>query len=157
MSVNLPIRKGEGRFNLQFSIPDRVKQTIESQKALGDLQFLQLLSDDARLIFEQGSITGAGTIVSVTPDTGTTFFYLGAVVQNVEPTGGTDGIFSLRNNGSTREAVTLIVGADPYQFNIPFDRLVGNMSDTFTITASTADVDAEASLYGFVINTENIQ
>ena len=150
MSVQVPIGRGIGKFpKLRFSQPE---PQLTAQLAHSDLSFLQNLTEDLRLTINTGSITTANDIITITPDTGTTFYFLGGVIQNTDTI---EGEFQIVNNGQVREIV-LLQADEIYEIKLPLDRLVGNMRDTFTITGNTALVSATASLFGWNENTIKI-
>ena len=152
--IQVPIGKGITKFpNLRFSQPEERKTKLPSQ--LSDLQFLQsIVEADERktFIFEQASRTTAGDIITITPDTGTTFFFLGAVVQNIDA--ASEGTFRIDNGDTIRERVQLQID-EIYDFKLPMDRLVGNMSQTFTLVVEGGS-DCEGSLWGWTENTKKI-
>ena len=137
--------------NIRLSKPEFEKGQ-PSQIANSDLAFLQNLTEDLRLVIQTGSISTANDIITITPDTGTTFYFLGGVIQNTDTL---EGEFQIVNNGQVREIV-LLQADEIYEIKLPLDRLVGNMSDTFTITGNTADISATASLFGWNENTIKI-
>ena len=138
--------------NIRFSKPEFTKKETTGSTSKTDLEFLINLTEDRRLIIEEGSITTTGDMITITPDTGTTFFFLGAVVQNTDPSAGDA---SLINNGTTRELVTLQPD-EIYEFKLPIDRLVGNMSNTFQLRGLSANISMQGSLYGWTENTKKI-
>ena len=149
--IQVPIGKGIGKFpKLRFSQPEERRP---EQIPHSDLSFLESLAEDSRLIFLENQITASGTLISITPDTGTTFFFLKASVQNFDDTTTTD--ITLINAGTTREQITLAPG-ERHTFQLPFDRLVGNMSNSFQIDSAEATTQVQGSLYGWVENTERI-
>ena len=129
--------------NIRLSKPEFEKKAAIPIQS--DLAFLQNLTEDLRLTINTGSITTAGDIITITPDTGTTFYFLGGVIQNTDTAVGE---FQIVNNGQIREIVVLQAD-EIYEIKLPLDRLVGNMSDTFTITGNTANISATASLFGW--------
>jgi len=152
MSVRLPLssQKSNALLKKQF------KQTQGGSITPGsDLKFLQDLSEELRFVIEQNNRASIGNIVFVLPPTGTTFYFLGAVVNNIELSGGTVGQFSLINDGVTREIVQL----DPttnYDFTLPIDRLVGDGTKVFVLTCDTASVSCLGSIFGWFENTVKI-
>jgi len=150
-TINLPLtRIIKDRFGFPKAKPEK-REVLPSQ--ISDLEFLEKLAEDDRLFFDQGEITTNGTIVSVTPQTGTTFFFLGAVIENTDTV---TGEFQVTNNGIIRELVTLPQDAI-HDFVLPMDKLVGNSLDIFLLEGLTANVEARASLYGWFENTKKIQ
>ena len=149
--ITVPIGKGITKFPSQrFSKPEFEKKP--PQIANSDLAFLQNLTENLRLVIQTGSIATANDIITVTPDTGTTFYFLGGVIQNTDTL---EGEFQIVNNGTIREIV-LLQPDEIYEIKLPLDRLVGNMVDTFTITGNTAAISATASLFGWNENTVKI-
>ena len=148
--IQVPIGKGIGKFpKLRFSQPEERRP---EQIPHSDLSFLQNLTEDLRLVIQTGSISTANDIITITPDTGTTFYFLGGVIQNTDTL---EGEFQIVNDGIIREIV-LLQADEIYEIKLPIDRLVGNMSNTFTITGNTADISARASLFGWNENTVKI-
>jgi len=149
-TINLPLtRIIKDRFGFPKAKPEK-REVLPSQ--ISDLEFLEKLAEDDRLVFEQGEITTNGTIVSVTPQTGTTFFFLGAVVDNTDTV---TGEFQITNNGIIRELVTLPQNGI-HDFVLPMDKLVGNTLDIFLLEGLTTDVSARASIFGWLENTKRI-
>ena len=150
--IQVPIGKGITKFpKFRFAEPEFEKTSLQSSK-ISDLLFLQQLSEDGRLIIQSASSTSISDIITITPDTGTTFFYFAGMVVN---THATDAIsFDIRNDGQRREIVELAAGEN-HQFVLPMDRLVGNMIKTFTIRQLDAGTST-ASLYGWNENTVKI-
>ncbi len=152
--IQVPLGKSLTKFpNIRLSKPEERKTKLPSQ--LSDLQFLQsIVEADQRktFIFEQASRTTAGDIITITPDTGTTFFFLGAVVQNIDA--ASEGTFRIDNRDTIRERVQLQID-EIYDFKLPMDRLVGNMSQTFTLVVEGGS-DCEGSLWGWTENTKKI-
>ena len=93
-------------------------------------------------------------MITITPDTGTTFYFLGATVTNTDA-GGLTGNFQLTNNGTVRDFVRL-TDEQNHTFSLPMDRLVGNMSDSFILEALTMNVNSESAVYGWNENTKKI-
>ena len=152
--IQVSLGQGISKFpKLKQSIPEFTKKEIDTITANSDLQFLHDLSEGLRLIIEHNDGTTSGDMITIMPDTGSTFYFLGAVVLNDDPT--TDGVFHIDNAGTIREQVTLTPDTS-YEFKIPMDRLVGNMSDSFTLVADTANVNSRTSLWGWVENTKKI-
>jgi len=133
-----------------------LKDSFKSPALLAhnDLEFLKDLSENLRLIIVTGSITTAGNIIAVIPDTGTTFFFLGGSVQNTDA-GGLEGDFTIENDGTERERVKLQQN-EFYEWKLPMDRLVGNMSKVFRFRGLDGAVSATATLYGWNENTVKI-
>ena len=153
MSVQVPLGKGISKFpKFKFAEPEFEKKTID-EKIASDIEFVQQLILDGRLIIQKETNTSSGVLVSQTPDTGTTYWFLGAVIQNTDA--AAEGSFSIINNGTTRELVTLQVN-EIYEFRIPLDRLVGNMSRVFSINGITANINSEVTMYGWNENTVKI-
>ena len=150
--IQVPIGKGITKFpKIKQVVPEFEKKPKIPQE-LSDLLFLQQLSEDNRLIIQNASSTTISNVITITPDTGTTFFYFAGMVVN---THATDAIsFDIRNDGQRREIVELAAGEN-HQFVLPMDRLVGNMSKTFTIRQLDAGTST-ASLYGWTENTVKI-
>ena len=153
--IQVPIGKGITKFPSQrFSEPEFTKESIKKSRVLGDLQFLENLSIDNRLVYIEGDEDGAGQeIVSFTPNAGDTFFFLGASCSNRVAASG-DQNFEILNNNISRQTIT--VPPDDTRFsNIKMDRLVGNSSIRFAIVIEK-NVDSQASIWGYTRNTEKI-
>ncbi len=146
--VNVPItQKGKSR------IIDRGEFGIPS--TLPDLAFLRRLSIEGRLRFFQAN---GSDDITITPNEGETFFFLGAIYSHNEAANTT--IFTITNDGNVREIITAIAlntGAGPsiFQSALKMDSLVGNGTKTFTITANRDS--AEMSAFGWVENTSRIR
>ena len=139
--------------NIRFSKPEFEKKKDISSIPQSDLQFLRALAEDSRIVIQTNIGTTSGDMITITPDTGTTFFFLGASVTNTD--GVTTGTFQLTNDGTIRDFVELPTGEN-HTFTLPIDRLVGNMSRSFILEALTADVNSLTTLYGWNENTERI-
>ena len=146
MSIRIPLSSQKHNAILKKNSP----QSIET--ANSDLQFLHNLADSLRAVSLIGNISTAGDIITVTPDTGTTFFFLGGVIQNTDTL---EGEFQVVNDGTIREIVVLQAN-EIYEIKLPLDRLVGDMMKTFTITGNTAAISASASMFGWNENTVKI-
>ncbi len=154
MSIQVPIGKGIIKFpKIPRSKPEFEKKPFLDQ-INSDLQFLRLLSQDDRLVIETNTGTTSGDMITVTPATGTTFFFLGAAVTNTDA-GGLTGNFQLTNNGIVRDFVRL-TDIQTHTFSLPIDRLVGTGMDSFILEALTTNVNSESALYGWNENTEKI-
>ena len=120
----------------------------------GDIAFLESIAENRRLFEATSSSTTVSEIVSITPDTGTTFFFLAATIQNTQTVNTLD--CSIINDGVTREAVTL-QPLEFYDFAIPIDRLVGDMVKTFSVNQlDDLPGSANATLWGWLENTKKI-
>ncbi len=151
MSIRVPVRKG--KLNIPFSQPEFKPTSIDLDKVTSDLEFLRLLAEDIRLVFLQDESTTSGDLITVTPQTGTTFFFLGCVVQNTDPS---EGEFRLDNDGTTRERI-LLQPNETYEFKLPIDRLVGSMTRSFILVAEDANISSQSSLWGWNEKTKKIQ
>ena len=152
--IQVPIGKGIGKFpKLRFSQPEFEKKSTISSIPQSDLQFLRGLAEDSRIVVQTNTGTTSGDMITITPDTGTTFFFLGASVTNTD--GAAAGTFQLTNDGTIRDFVQIAFG-DNHTFTLPIDRIVGNMSRSFILEALTANVNSLTTLYGWNENTERI-
>ncbi len=139
--------------NIRLAKPEFPKTSLDLDTITSDLEFLRKLSQDSRIQFFQDQSTTSGDLITVMPDTGSTFYFLGCVVQNTDTVAGT---FRIDNDGTTREVVELQAG-ETYEFKIPIDRLVGSMSNTFVLVAETANTSSQSSLFGWNEKTKKIQ
>ena len=151
MSVRVPLSSQKSNELLKQTF--RKSLLPSTSPNISDLEFLVELAELGSLVIEEGAITTTGDMVTITPDTGTTFFYLGAVVQNTDTL---EGVARIINNGTVREAITLQAN-EIYEFKIPLDRIVGNMSGTFQLRGITVDISMQGTLYGWTENTKKIQ
>ena len=148
--IKVPIRL-IGKIVFPKSIPSSL---VTGVTGVSDLEFLEQLSEDLRLFEITGSSTTVSQIVSITPQTGSTFFFLAATIQNTQTVNTLD--CSIINDGTTREAVTL-QALEFYDFAIPMDRLVGNSIKSFSINQlDDLPGSTNATLWGWVENTEKI-
>ena len=149
--IQVPLGQGISKFpKLRFSQPEFEKTKL-TKPIITDIELLIELAELGQLVIEEGSITTVGDMVTITPDTGTTFFFLGATVQNTDAT--LDGTAEIQNNGTVQEAVKLAPD-EFYEFKLPLDRLVGNMNKTYILTGITPNTSMQGTLYGWTENTQ---
>ena len=144
--IQVPIKQGIG-----ITQPPIVKTRPQSIQS-SSIQYLESLAEDSRIIFREGSLVAQGTIVSITPETGTSFYFLGASLCNQDPTD--EQFFTIINNGIVRQ--NIIVGADDTKYStIPMDRIVGDGVGSYQIDIEN-NVDSFATMWGYILNTVRI-
>ena len=148
MSVRLPLQSQKSNAILKKFFKTNVSQAGASS----DLEFLKNLSEQQNLTFDFGVSTGVENMITITPATGTTFYFITATVQSNT---GTNRDYALFNDGILRQRVTLD-GGQIYEFSLPFDRLVGDGTKSYTLEAETAVNEGIGNIWGWVENTQKI-
>ena len=145
--ITVPLGKGTTRFGSKLSQPEQGFPKIPAQ-ATSDKAFLVNLAKNGRMVYFLNE--GAGNdLITITPETGTTFFFLGSVITNQQ--GAADTVVSLINDGFVRERVVLQAD-ERYEFKLPIDRLVGDGMKNFRLrNESGSNV---GSIWGWFENTE---
>ena len=148
--------------SVEFDTPaNRIIASFKPKSQFGidtsspDIAFLRALSIQGRMRYFNGIGTGVSTIVSFTPTTGETFFFLRGEVS----TGSANPTFRVENDGNER--LTGIIGTDfnagHRDINIGIDSLVGDGMKTYSILNLTAVVTVRAVMVGWVENTTRIR
>ncbi len=155
--IQVPIGKGITKFpNIKRSIPEFTKGSISRFE--NDITFLKDKADRDSYVQLFASNSTAGAIVSITPDTGTTFYFLAGQCTNDSGSEDTftltsDQFSTLGQGGLTNTVETRILqDNEVYKFACPILRLVGNMSDSIAI--EHGDFSGSASMYGWIENTQ---
>ena len=132
---------------------------FERGRRVSDIEFMSVKQFEGKLKKAEGSATGTGTIVSITPATGKTFYLAGAHVQQVAT--GAVAAYSwhaeLKNdttvvdNVGAQGSATTTLTALPQIFQLKGDSLVGNSSKTYSINiqANSDSLQLEAMIYGY--------
>ena len=150
-NITVPIGKGTTQV-----IGDRQKQQARrSIQPLGDLQFRQELADEGRLVLESGTANATtSAVVSITPPNGTTFFFLEAFFSATSFNG--EMTLDLIKAGTIIDQI-ITEGNIPNNgsFHLPFDKLVGNDSDTMQIDFTLSGVGGNVTVIicGYFENT----
>ena len=154
-NIKVPIGRGTTQV-----IGDRQKQQPKRKiQALSDLQFRQELADEGRLVLESGTAnsTTAG-VVTITPPSGTTFFFTEAFFSAASFNG--EMTLDLIKAGSVVDQI-ITEGNVPSNgsFHLPFDKLVGNGSDTMQIDFTLSGVGGNVTVIicGYFENTETFR
>ena len=127
-NIKVPIGRG-----IIGQIVEQRDQARRKLQPLGDLQFRQELADEGRLVLESATVTSTTVgAVSVTPPTGSTFFFLEAFFSSAQADQLTT--LDLVNAGTVVDTIQVLTttGAEG-KFHLSFDKLVGNGSDSFQI------------------------
>ena len=146
------------KFNFPISKPEFTKaDTTASEKPLGDLQFLRQLSEQGRLITENGTDDDTAlAVISVTPASGDTFFFTSAFFAHTS--GDAEYTVDLVKAGQIVDTIITagnVVGDGA--FHLQFDRLVGNGLDTFQINYTKVGLgaaDVSVTMNGYLENTK---
>ena len=147
--VTVPLGKGttKTRFGSKLSQPEPgFPKTL--QQANSSLEFLVNLSKNGRLVFFQNE-GSTDDIIKIIPPEGTTFFFLGATIQN-NSSGAT--VVHINNDGSDRERVELQNDGDIYEFKLKVDRMIGNGIKEYRLINDSGS--AIGSMWGWFENTE---
>ena len=158
--VTVPIKQGTAITKFpNGAIPEFTKESIQRLIAESNLQFQKDLVDNLQMINRSGSATGTGDIISFTPPTGTTFYYLGASYSQIETTAiwlneilvniGTE------NAGDTKEDYEFSGTTTPFVFGSPMFSMIGNDTRTVALEADNASGSGtmRGNLWGFTANT----
>ncbi len=151
--IQVPLGEGISKFpKLRFSKPEPKLTSLPSQ--ISDLEFLQNLAERNRLIERTEDRDSIGSIIEHIPETGSTFYFLGAVIQNIHDSNTVD--VSIVNDNITRERVTLAVN-EIHKFELPIDRLVGDGMKSYTVELLDDNPgEARVSFYGWEERTIRI-
>ena len=160
-NIQVPLGQSLTKFpNIKMAKPEFEKGIGEKQ-AGSDIEFLKTLADRGRLAFGSGSLVNTGTIASITPLNGETFYFLGGSWQfDMGITAG--GSIQLRNNGVVREEVSSQSGLEVLMTNgvwvVKFDSLIGNGVKTYDLlfTRDTTVLTVNASMYGYILPSETL-
>ena len=157
MSVNVPIGKGIGKTTNQIKFPNLKTSQPEFKEKMpptpNDQAFFKLLDDEGRFVLEEGSRTTDGEVISITPPTGTTFYYMGASCANVLA-GNQTALFTLSINGVDKQTIRLgdgIGGGPRYEkFSFPTASVVGNGINNIAIDVDTTQAANNfATIWGY--------
>ncbi len=147
--IKVPIGRGIG-------LPPR--QEIQKMPPTPNEQsFLKQLDDEGRLLIVEGSRTSDGEVLSITPVTGTTFYYLGASCAAAHSSVQTK-LFTLSINGTDVENVGIPPSNGFGEFKLKTASVVGNGINNIAI-----DVDVSsggtgfASIWGYNENTPSFR
>ena len=144
--VNIKVPIGRGLLS-----QPRQQQSQPEFKATNDTEFRRILADKGKLFTNHGTRTATGTIVSVTPPAGSTFYLLKATATN--SANGTTAEYNLtsrikgvslieRNNGGT--------GLINLDLTIEGFSLVGDGTDQLRINQTTGNVSSNADIQGYL-------
>ena len=154
--IQVPIGKGITKFpQFKRSIPEFTKESIQKPIAQSNLQFLHDITRDQKFIQLEGTLN-----LNITPASGSTFYYLGAMIQNTHATdaGTVRLIIDLGSTGTINtifETIELAAN-ESYQFKLPSARLSGTGNDLFglQIEVNPAAGAMQGALWGYNENTE---
>ena len=146
--------------SIEFDSPaNRIIQQLQPKNqfridtSLPDLAFLRQLSVQGRLRYDFGTSAGAGTLVTITPNVGETYFIYKIIASAT--TGDSATIIDVINDGMTRASFGVIaVGTGVIEVDY-FDSLVGDGIKQITI--SNQANNARATALGWVENTSRIR
>ena len=148
ITVPISLGKGTTKFGSKLSQPEQGFPKIPAQ-ATSDKAFLVNLAKSGRMVYFLNE--GAGNdLITITPPTGTTFFFLGSVISNLQAANQT--VISLINDGFVRERVEIAAG-ETYQFKLPIDRMIGDGVRQFILR--NEDGSNVGSIWGWFENTED--
>ena len=156
VEINVPIGK---RFAQRERLLEQQQQPQLTPSG-SDLKFLHDIAEDTRFTVTHTAVTNEENLVTIQPDIGTTFFFLGAQVDNLDA-GAQD--FDIRTQQTTGPAVNrnileaINLGAgDHFVFNIPIFKIVGDGNIRFILRNITKN-NATGSIWGWNENTRRIQ
>ncbi len=142
MSVTVPI-KPKDKFGISKSQPEfGSSASLASKDFPSELAFLRELEIQGRLIHE----TADGATITITPPTGTTFFFHSA---NATANGTGGGNVGLVNDGIQIEQINVDTG-QVVQFVTKMASLVGDGIKTFTLNGG---MNIKTNLFGWNENT----
>ena len=147
ITVPISLGKGTTRFGSKLAQPEPGFPKT-AQQATSTLEFLVNLSKNGRLVFFQNE-GSTDDIIKIIPPEGTTFFFLGATIQN-NSSGAT--VVHINNNGSDRERVELPNDGDIYEFKLKIDRLIGDGIKEYRLINDAGS--SIGSMWGWFENTE---
>ena len=135
--------KGESEFRIPADLPD--------------LTFIRRLSIQGRLRYFNAQSTQSEDIITITPPTGETFFFLKAIFINAHTA---QANMTITNAGIQRALILLEEGvsgnvAAPTVYYDHLDSLVGNGTDSMIFNANQTLV--RAIVMGWVENTSRIR
>ncbi len=162
MSVSVPIKLGKAAIkfpNVPQAQPDKNRLAFKEQQLNiplpnSDLQYLKNVHDEGRFQISRSQISTTGTICSITPPNGTTFYYLGGV-YHVNQISGTTRI-ELQNDGTIREQhrFTATVDTSAFKLGLDYDSLIGDGSKAYTLEGSIATTAViDGTIWGYFANT----
>ena len=160
--VNLMAKNPFTTESVEFDTPaNRIIQQLQPRNefrlnnSLPDITYLRQLAVQGRLRFFNASLVGTGDIITVIPPDGETFFFLKANILNAHTTTLN---YDIVNAGISRE-IMYVPTVTTQSFFTQLDSLVGNGTDSFIITRSSAGVTgtSRAFMMGWVENTARIR
>ena len=163
--IQVPIGKGIGK-NLRESEDFKARLAFkESQLQVSipnnQIQYLKNLSDTNRLVIGHGSATQAQTVVTtITPPNGSTFYLLGAVVNQVDTDAALDNVVNLIKRGvDIVESKRLVGNVPSVKFELQFDRLIGDgvLQYAILIDNQAGNGEVDGTIWGFIEETSALQ
>ena len=152
MSVSVPI-KPKDKFGFTRSQPE---QGQDQKAPQSDLEFLKHLSDKGRLVSATGSRTTTGTLATITPQNGETFYLISAQYNFFSSS--TVATIELRNDGTIKSVLTgTSSDTNIGVFAVPFDSLIGNgvkVYDVLVTVVGTTRVDI--TINGYILPSETL-
>ena len=156
-NIKVPIGRAilEQRDKFGFPISQPELGIGKDTESLTDLAFLKKLGDEGKLITRSGTRTTNGTVVSIIPNTGETFYYLfGSWSMR---TGNIT--LTLENDGNEIESVSM----DNTQVAVnglwvtKFNAMIGDGQRIFSVEmVETATSIATASITGFIEKSSTV-
>ena len=156
--IQVPIGKGITKFpNIRRSQPDKIKDSQKTTQT--DLQFLHDIAEDIRFTVIHTPVTDEENLVQVQPPTGTTFYFIGAQVNNLDAAAQDFDIRTFESfvssvNIEIKESIQ-VASLASFVFNIPVLKIVGNDNLRLTLRNITKN-NATGSIWGYNENTERI-
>ena len=163
--IKVPIGKGIGQ-SLQQSEDFKARLAFkESQLQVSipnnQIQFLKNLADTNRFVIAHGSATQAQTIIAtITPPNGSTFYLLGAVVNQVDTDAALDNVINLIKRGTDIvESKRLVGNVASVKFELQFDRLIGDgvLQYALLMDNQAGNGDVDGTIWGFIEATSALQ
>ena len=148
---------------IQVPIGKGITQTITSQpkrqplsQITTDLQFLHNLFTTKKIFVDSIESATGGELIIVTPQTGSTFYFLKCSVSNA---GASAQIFKLTNTSSgivqANREVLQVLPDTSMDFKMPMDMCVGDGTAQFAIEMEN-NIQCAVTLMGWLENTEQI-
>ncbi len=147
---------------VSIKVPIRsLKRTRKSsssplERSTTDLQFLKTIHDEGRFRISEGSRSTDGTMASIVPNQGETFYFLGGKFQ-IQTTGG--GRIELNNDGVIRERYSAVInGIVEGAWKLTTDSLRGDGIKAYTVDlANESGASAvSGSIFGYIIASPTI-
>ena len=152
--IKVPIGRG-----IISQIQEKPQTGIRVQS---DIQFLQQLADEGRLVSASGSANASGTVTSLEVPNGTSFYMIETSFSYVVQAGGAPSTLDLINLGDIVDSIQITNSAANItgKFGIRYDVLHGNGltgdGNNYRIDFTegvSANVNVSATIFGYFLST----